>query len=77
MHRDPSTLQATGECKEEGIWTQDKGSGQVEYAVFTPLVFSTTGGQGKETTIAYKRLAELFATKRKIRIQHHSCMDAM
>ena len=27
---------------------------EVEYAVFTPLVFSTTGGQGKETTIAYK-----------------------
>ena len=39
---------------------------EVEYAVFTPLVFSTTGGQGKETTIAYKRLAELLATKRKL-----------
>ena len=38
---------------------------EVEYAVFTPLVFSTTGGQGKETTIAYKRLAELLAAKRK------------
>ena len=38
---------------------------EVEYAVFTPLVFSTNGGQGKETTIAYKRLAELLATKRK------------
>ena len=38
---------------------------EVEYAVFTPPVFSTTGGQGKETTIAYKRLAELLATKRK------------
>ena len=38
---------------------------EVEYAVFTPLVFSATGGQGKETTIAYIRLAELLATKRK------------
>ena len=38
---------------------------EVEYAVFTPLVFSTTGGMGKETTVAYKRLAELIAQKRK------------
>ena len=37
----------------------------MEYAVFTPLVFSATGGQGKETTIAYIRLAELLAMKRK------------
>ena len=26
---------------------------EVEYAVFTPFVFSTTGGMGKETTVAY------------------------
>ena len=39
---------------------------EVEYAVFTPLVFSTTGGMGKEITIiVYKRLAELLAQKRK------------
>ena len=33
----------------------------------TPLVFSTTGGMGQETTVAYKRLAELIniAPKRK------------
>ena len=38
---------------------------EVEYAVFTPLVFSTTGGMGKETTAAYKHLAELLAQKPK------------
>ena len=31
----------------------------------TPLVFSTTVGLSKETSIAYKRMAELLATKRK------------
>ena len=36
---------------------------EVEYGVFTPIVFSTTGGMAKETTIAYKRLAELPAKK--------------
>ena len=38
---------------------------KVEYAVFSPLVFSSTGGMEKETTVAYKRLAELIAQKRK------------
>ena len=38
---------------------------EVEYAVFTPLVFSTMDGMRKETTVAYKRLAELLAQKRK------------
>ena len=37
---------------------------EVEHASITPLVFSTTGGLNKETTIAYRRLAELLATKR-------------
>ena len=36
---------------------------EVKYAVFTPLVFSTTGGMGKERTVAYERLAELIAQK--------------
>ena len=37
---------------------------QVEKASFTPLVFSTTGGMGKECTKFHKRLAELIAIKR-------------
>ena len=36
---------------------------EVEYTVFTPLVFSTTDGMGKETTVAYKRLVEILAQK--------------
>ena len=36
---------------------------EVKCAVFTPLVFSTTGGMGKERTVAYKHLAELIAQK--------------
>ena len=35
----------------------DKGS-------FTPLIFSTTGGMGPESTMYHKRLAELIAQKR-------------
>ena len=31
--------------------------GKIEYAAFTPLVFSTSGGMRKETAIAYKHLA--------------------
>ena len=38
---------------------------EVENASFTPLVFSTTGGLSKQTSIAYKRIAELLAIKRK------------
>ena len=38
---------------------------EVENASFTPLVFSTAVGLSKETSIAYKRMAVLLATKRK------------
>ena len=36
---------------------------EVELASFTPLVFSTTGGMGKEATVFYRRLADLLAHK--------------
>ena len=36
----------------------------VENASFTPLVFSTTGGMSKETTVFLKRLASLISSKR-------------
>ena len=32
--------------------------------VFTPLVFSTSGGMGKESSVFYKRLADFLSTKR-------------
>ena len=37
---------------------------EVEHGVFTPLVFSTTGGMGREATVFYKRLASMLALKR-------------
>ena len=36
---------------------------EVEGGVFTPLVFSTTGGMAREATTFYRRLAELKSTK--------------
>ena len=38
---------------------------EVENSSFTPLVFSTTGGASRETTVVYKRLADLLANNRK------------
>lgn len=37
---------------------------EVENGSFTPLVFSTTGSASRETTVVYKRLADLLANKR-------------
>ena len=36
---------------------------EVEFASFSPLVFSLTGGLGREATTVYKRLSSLLATK--------------
>ena len=36
---------------------------EVEHCVFTPLVFSTSGGMAHEATIFYKRLAEQLSIK--------------
>ena len=38
---------------------------EVEHASFSPLVFSTSGGMGASTTVAYKRLAFLLSAKWK------------
>ena len=35
----------------------------IEHGVFTPLVFTTTGGMGREATTFYKRLADTIARK--------------
>ena len=34
----------------------------MEHGVFTPLVFTSTGGMGREATVFYYRLADLLAT---------------
>ena len=36
---------------------------EVEHSSFTPLVFSATGGMGREATCFYKRLASMFTQK--------------
>ena len=36
---------------------------EVEKASFTPLVFATTGGMGKEATVFYRRLADLLSRR--------------
>jgi len=38
---------------------------EVEHGVFTPLVFSSSGGMAREATVFYKRLAELVSLKRE------------
>ena len=40
---------------------------EVEFASFTPLILSATGGMAKQATIFYKRLASLLASKREFR----------
>jgi len=42
---------------------------EVEHGVFTPLVFSSSGGMAREATVFYKRLAELVSLKRRKAIQ--------
>ena len=43
---------------------------QVEKGSFAPLILSTTGGMGPESTKFHKRLAELIATKRGEEYSH-------
>ena len=45
---------------------------EVEKATFTPLVFSTTGGMGKEAELFHERLASLIADKRNT--SYSDCM---
>ena len=33
----------------------------IEHGVFTPLVFTSTGGMGRKATVFYRRLADLLA----------------
>ena len=37
---------------------------EVEQGIFTPLIFSSTGGMGAECKLYYKRLVELLAIKK-------------
>ena len=37
---------------------------EVEHASFTPLIFSTSGGMGRQAEVFYKRLVSMIAKKR-------------
>ena len=39
---------------------------QIEHGSFTPLIFSTTGGMGREASTFYSKVAEKIAEKRDI-----------
>ena len=39
---------------------------EIEHGVFTPLVFSTTGGMGREAQTFYKRLADLLSLEHDV-----------
>ena len=39
---------------------------EIKYASFTPLIFATTGGIGREATIFYRRLADLLSHKNNV-----------
>ncbi len=43
---------------------------EIEHSVFTPLVFSTTGGMGRECQTFYKRLADMLSIKRDLPYSH-------
>ena len=43
--------------REYGHWVRE-----VEHVVFTPLMFTSTGGMGREATTFYKHLTDLLAT---------------
>ena len=42
------------------------GVREIEHASFTPLIFATTGGMGREATIFYCRLADLLSHKNNV-----------
>ena len=50
---------------------------EVEHSSFTPLVFSATGGMGREATCFYKRLASMLAHKWDQPYQHYTVVAKM
>ena len=43
---------------------------EVEQASFTPLVFSSAGGMGREAAVVYKRITSLISSKRNCHYSH-------
>ena len=63
-YRDMSTKQLYEKHEQEKKAAYNERILQIEKGSFTPLVFSTTGGMGPESTKYHKRIAELIAAKR-------------
>ena len=49
---------------------------QIEHGTFTPLVFSSTGGMGREASKVFGRVAEAIAEKKKNRICNNDIVGA-
>ena len=62
-NKSKSLLQMYAHHEQEKKRTYNTRIIEVEKATFTPLVFSTSGGMGKEASIFLKRLATLLAPK--------------
>ena len=62
LNRSPNALYAVHENQKKAAYNERVLN--VEHGTFTPLIFSTTGGMGKENTKYHKRLAGLIALKR-------------
>ena len=59
-----STLQACYRKHENTKRAYDQRIREVEHGTFSALVFSSTGGMGRQAITTYKRLASLIAEKR-------------
>ena len=50
--------------EQEKCREYDQRIREIEHGSFAPLIFAASGGMGASTTIAYKRLASLLASRR-------------
>ena len=69
-NRSKSLLQLYISHENEKKRSYNQRVAQVELATFTPLVFSTTGGESPECMRFHKRLATLMSNKRGLNILH-------
>ena len=61
-NRKPSLHSTYSSHEKEKRRAYNQGVSEIERGTFSPLVFSLTGGMGKESTVFYKRLASLLST---------------
>lgn len=62
-NRESSLLTTYNSHEKEKRRTYNQRVSEIESGTFSPLIFSLTGGMGKEYTVFYKRLASLLSTK--------------